>query len=140
MERIAPLSLRHALMMLRIVTALLFMAHAAVRIVHGTIPQFGAFMESVGFPQGEVLVWAITLAELVAGAAMIANRYVTQAAATLIMIAATGILLIHRHFGWFVGEHGTGGSEYSVALMAALIVIIAADRDANASMSGTRQT
>ncbi|WP_301749802.1 DoxX family protein [uncultured Erythrobacter sp.] len=140
MERIAPLSLRHALMMLRIVTALLFMAHAAVRIVHGTIPQFGAFMESVGFPEGEVLVWAITLAELVAGAAMIANRYVTQAAATLIMIAATGILLIHRHFGWFVGEHGTGGSEYSVALMAALIVIIAADRDANASMSGTRQT
>ncbi len=140
MERIAPLSLRHALMMLRIVTALLFMAHAAVRIVHGTIPQFGAFIESVGFPQGEVLVWAITLAELVAGAAMIANRYVTQAAATLIMIAATGILLIHRHFGWFVGEHGTGGSEYSVALMAALIVIIAADRDANASMSGTRQT
>lgn len=140
MERIAPLSLRHALMMLRIVTALLFMAHAAVRIVHGTIPQFGAFMESFGFPEGEVLVWAITLAELVAGAAMIANRYVTQAAATLIMIAATGILLIHRHFGWFVGEHGTGGSEYSVALMAALIVIIAADRDANASMSGTRQT
>jgi len=140
MERIAPLSLRHALMMLRIVTALLFMAHAAVRIVHGTIPQFGAFMESVGFPQGEVLVWTITLAELVAGAAMIANRYVTQASATLIMIAATGILLIHRHFGWFVGEHGTGGSEYSVALMAALIVIIAADRDANASMSGTRQT
>jgi putative oxidoreductase len=116
------------------------MAHAAVRIVHGTIPQFGAFMESVGFPQGEVLVWTITLAELVAGAAMIANRYVTQASATLIMIAATGILLIHRHFGWFVGEHGTGGSEYSVALMAALIVIIAADRDANASMSGTRQT
>lgn len=140
MERFPLLSLRHALMMLRIVTALLFMAHAAVRIVHGTIPQFGAFMESVGFPRGEALVWAITLAELAAGAAIIVNRYVTQAAAGLFMIAATGIILIHRHFGWFVGEHGNGGSEYSVALMTALIVIIAADRDAKAPMSGTHRT
>ncbi len=140
MERFPLLSLRHALMMLRIVTALLFMAHAAVRIVHGTVPQFGAFMGSVGFPQGEALVWAITLAELAAGAAIIVNRYVTQAAAVLFIIAATGIILIHRHFGWFVGEHGNGGSEYSVALMAALIVVIAADRDAKAPMSGTHQT
>lgn len=138
MKRFGFPSLRHAVTMLRIVTALLFMAHAVVRIVLGTIPQFGAAMESFGFPQGEALVWAITLAELAAGAAMILNRYVTQAAAVLFMIAATGIALIHRHFGWFVGEHGTGGSEYSVALMAALIVVIAADRDAKASMFDPR--
>lgn len=140
MERFAFLSLRHALMMLRIVTALLFMAHAAVRIVQNTIPQFGAFMESAGLPQGEALVWAITLAELAAGVAMIVNRYVTQAAAILLIIAATGILLIHQHFGWFVGEHGTGGSEYSVALMAALIVVISADRDAKVPTSGACST
>lgn len=132
MSRFAFPSLRHAVMMLRIVIALLFMAHAAVRIILGTIPQFGAFMESAGCPQGTALVWAITLTELAAGTAMIGNRYVTQAATVLFMIAATGIILIHRHFGWFVGEHGTGGSEYSVALMAALIVVIAADRDAKA--------
>ena len=32
------------------------------------------------------------------------------------------IWLIHRHNGWFVGEHGVGGSEYSVALLAMLLV------------------
>ena len=43
--------------------------------------------------------------------------------------AAGGIVLIHRHFGWFVGEHGTGGSEYSVALIVLLLIVIADDHD-----------
>lgn len=122
------ISLAQALMLVRIVTALLFMAHAAVRIANGTIPQFGKFMASVGFPAGEAVVWTITIVELIAGTLLIINRYVRVAATALFAIAATGIALIHRHLGWFVGEHGTGGSEYSVALMVLLIVIAAADR------------
>lgn len=125
------LSLAQALMLARAGTALLFMAHAAVRVVNGTIPQFGTFLTSVGFPAGEVVVWAITVVELIAGTLLIANRYVRVAATALFAIAATGIVLIHRHLGWFVGEHGTGGSEYSVALMILLIVIAAADRRDN---------
>ena len=123
------LSLGYALMGLRAGTALLFMAHAAVRIINGTIPQFAKFMGSVGFPQPELAVWAITVAELVAGSLLIANRFVRLSAAILFAIAGTGILLIHRHIGWFVGEHGTGGSEYSVALMMALLVTAAAARE-----------
>ena len=122
------ISLAQALMVVRIVTAILFMAHAAVRIANGTIPQFGKFMASVGFPAGEAVVWTITIVELIAGTLLIINRYVRVAATALFAIAATGIALIHRHLGWFVGEHGTGGSEYSVALMVLLIVIAAADR------------
>ena len=122
------ISLAQALMVVRIVTAILFMAHAAVRIANGTIPQFGKFMASVGFPAGEAVVWTITIVELIAGTLLILNRYVRVAATALFAIAATGIVLIHRHLGWFVGEHGTGGSEYSVALMVLLIVIAAADR------------
>ena len=122
------ISLAQALMLVRIVTALLFMAHAAVRIANGTIPQFGKFMASVGFPAGEAVVWTITIVELIAGTLLILNRYVRVAATALFAIAATGIVLIHRHLGWFVGEHGTGGSEYSVALMVLLVVIAAADR------------
>ena len=30
---------------------------------------------------------------------------------------------------WFVGEHGVGGSEYSVALLAMLLAIAAHDAD-----------
>ena len=117
-----------AFALLRIVTATLFVAHAIVRITLGTIPQFAVFMESVGFPNGVAWVWAITLAEIVSAALLIANRFVRVAATILFIIAGTGIFLIHRHQGWFVGEHGTGGSEYSVSLMVALIVIAANDR------------
>lgn len=128
------LSLAQALFVVRLGTALLFMAHAAVRIANGTIPQFGKFMTSVGFPAGEAVVWMITVVELVAGTLLIVNRHVRIAATALFAIAATGIVLIHRHLGWFVGEHGTGGSEYSVALMILLILIAAADRRTGAQL------
>lgn len=131
--KIPFLSLTQAIGVLRVTTALLFLAHAVVRIIKGTIPQFAVFMESVGFPQPEFVVWAITLSELVAGALLILNRYVRPAATILFTIAGVGIILIHRHFGWFVGEHGTGGSEYSVALMIALLVIASADRERTAA-------
>jgi putative oxidoreductase len=127
-SRFPFVTLPQALAIIRIATAALFMAHAVARIAKDTIPQFGAFMESVGFPQGVLVVWAITLTELIAGTLLIANRFVRPAAAALFAIAATGIVLIHRNFGWFVGEHGTGGSEYSVALLVMLLVVAAADR------------
>lgn len=118
-----------ALRLLRIVTALLFMAHASMRFVNGSIPQFGAFMESQGFPNGQAWVLAITFYELGAGSLLILDRGVRWAAAGLAVIASVGIWLIHRHNGWFVGEHGVGGSEYSVALLAMLLVIAAQDAE-----------
>ena len=112
---------------LRIVTAMLFMAHASMRFVNGTLPQFGAFMEARGFPHGELWVLAITGYELGAGTLLILDRGVRWAATGLAIIVSAGIWLIHRHHGWFVGEHGTGGSEYSVALLAMLLVVAAHD-------------
>ena len=120
--------LQQAVAIARIGTAFLFMAHAVVRIANGSIPQFGKSMTTLGFPQGEAVVWAITVVEIVAGTMLIFDRYVRLASTALFAIAATGIVLIHRHFGWFVGEHGTGGSEYSVSLILLLMVIAAADR------------
>ena len=99
-----------------------------MRIANGTIPQFGSFMETLGFPWGVGWVWAITVSELVCGTLLILGKYVRLATIPLFLIASTGIVLIHRHLGWFVGEHGTGGSEYSVALMVLLLVIAAGDR------------
>ena len=116
-----------ALCLLRMVTALLFMAHASMRFVLGTIPQFGVFMESQGFPHGQAWVLAITFYELAAGSLLLLNRCVRWAASGLAVIVAVGIWLIHRHNGWFVGEHGVGGSEYSVALLAMLLVVAAQD-------------
>ncbi len=118
-----------ALLLARIATAGLFMAHAAVRIANGTIPQFGQFMTAQGFPAGEAVVWAITITELIAGTLIIFDRFVRVSAAALLAIAVGGIVLIHRHNGWFVGEHGSGGIEYSAALIVLLVVIMADDQD-----------
>jgi putative oxidoreductase len=119
------LSPAQALCLARIAVALLFAIHAVVRIINGSIPRFAAFMESAGFPDGTATVWAITATELVAATQLIAGRNIRVACAALMTIAVGGILLIHRHFGWFVGEHGTGGSEFSVALIVLLIVVSA---------------
>lgn len=121
------LSMPAALATARVATALFFATHAVVRIANGSIPRFGTFMESVGFPDGVLVVWAISAVELIAAALMIIGYGVRYAAYALLAIAAGGIVLIHRHFGWFVGEHGTGGSEYSVALIVLLLVVASAD-------------
>lgn len=123
------ISQRGALLLLRVVTPILFMAHAVVRIAKDTIPNFSLYMHNQGFPYPTAWVWAITVAELIAGTLILLNRQVRWAASVLFVIAGVGIVLIHRHLGWFVGEHGVGGSEYSVALMVMLVVLAAADRE-----------
>lgn len=124
------ISLPESLVVMRVCVAALFMAHAVERIANGSIPGFGAFLERLGFPSGVAVVWAITAVEIVAGTLMALGWRARWMASALFVIVAVGILLIHRHFGWFVGEHGTGGSEYSVSLMVSLLVIAAADRPA----------
>mgnify|MGYP001765283446 CR=1 FL=1 len=118
-----------AIRLLRYITALLFIAHASMRFIDDTIAGFGAFMEARGFVHGEAWVLAITAYELGAGTLLLLNRGVRWAASGLAVIVAVGIWLIHRHNGWFVGEHGTGGSEYSVALLAMLLVLAAWDAE-----------
>lgn len=120
--------LRASLVVLRVGTALLFMAHASVRIANGTIPRFAGFLGDLGFPQPSIVVWAITAVELVCGTSMIVGYRVKVMAVALASIAVGGIVLIHARQGWFVGEHGTGGSEYSVCLLMGLLVVYVADR------------
>jgi putative oxidoreductase len=121
------LSLRIALLVLRVGTPSLFIVHAVTLIVVGSIPQFAGFLGDLGFPGPTGVVWAITITELLAGSLLMFGRHVRLACAALASIAAGGIALIHARLGWFVGEHGTGGSEYSVCLLMCLLVLAAAD-------------
>lgn len=118
----------------RIGTACLFLAHAVVRIVNNTIPQFAAFLASQGFPQPTVVVWVITGVELIAALCLIVRFQAPVACGALASIAIGGIVLIHSKFGWFVGEHGTGGSEFSVALLL-LLYLIANDELASRALA-----
>lgn len=134
--RLVP-TLPQAMLVLRIGTPALFMAHAIVRILNDTIPQFALFMANLGFPQPVLVVWLITAVELTAGTLLILGRQVVASCAALGGISFGGIVLIHAANGWFVGEHGTGGSEYSVCLLLCLLVLAAADRSGG---TGARAT
>jgi putative oxidoreductase len=128
LNRFPFISLPHSLVVLRVATAIMFMAHAGVRAAHNTVPQFAAFMAGKGFAYPVAVVWGITVFELVGGLLLILGVFTRWVTVGLLAIAGGGIVLIHFKLGWFVGEHGTGGMEYSVLLMVALLVIAAADR------------
>lgn len=119
----------HAITVLRVVTALIFVAHAAVRIVTSTIGQFGSFLEDKGFSFGVLIVWLLTIYEIAGGLLLAFGIFTRWLALGFIILIAVGIVIIHAANGWFVGEHGTGGMEYSVLLMAALIVIASSDKN-----------
>lgn len=118
---------RNSIFILRGMVALIFMAHALVRLVNGSVPQFGAFLEARGFPFGFALVLLISAYEIIGGLMLALGIHVKRVCAGLAVIALVGIVLIHWNLGWFVGEHGTGGMEFSWLLAAALLVLAASD-------------
>jgi putative oxidoreductase len=130
---------QRALVLLRLALAIFFMAHAVVRLVlPGNIPGFAAYLTNKGFPFSLAIVWAITVYEISAGTLLILGKWVRWCAAGLFFIAAMGIVIIHAQLGWFVGEHGVGGMEYSLCLMVSLLVIAAFDAQAvRANVSST---
>ena len=122
-----------ALLLLRIGLPGFFMAHAAVRVGTGSISQFAAFLGNLGFPMPLQIVWLITIYELSAGILIALGIWVRWLVPGLMCIATGGIVLIHRHNGWFVGEHGTGGMEYSVCLLLGLLILQTQALDQRAS-------
>jgi putative oxidoreductase len=128
MEKITFISQSNSLILLRVSIAAIFLAHSTVRIANSTIGQFGDFLENKGFPFGVVWVWGITAFEIIGGLLLAFGYFTKILSAGFIFLLVVGIVLIHASFGWFVGEHGTGGSEYSFILIAALIVIAASEK------------
>lgn len=128
MSRFPFISSGHAIALMRVVTALIFVAHAAVRVVGSTIGQFAAFLEDKRFSYGVLIVWCITIYEIAGGLLMALGIFTRWLAIGFIVIIVAGIFIIHAANGWFVGEHGTGGMEYSILLITALIVIATSDK------------
>ena len=59
--------------------------------------------------------------------------FLSIAQAMLLLRVAIAVMfmahaIVHAAKGWFVGEHGAGGVEYSIVLFVACVVIAASDR------------
>jgi putative oxidoreductase len=117
-----------SILVLRLSLALIFFLHAMVRIMNGSIGQFAEFLNDKGLVAGTAIVWAITAFEI-AGSVLLALGYFTRLiSAGFIVMLIVGIILIHASLGWFVGEHGTGGSEYSFILIVGFVVVAASSK------------
>lgn len=120
--------LRISLIALRVAIALVFLAHALVRVLSiGSMATFSGFLHKQGLIFGNLLVWGLTVFEIAGGLLLALGSFTRWLAAGFIIILLMGIVLIHLQRGWFVGEHGTGGMEYSFILIVALLVVMAAD-------------
>jgi putative oxidoreductase len=114
-----------ALRLLRFTVAVIFISHGAIRTYVGTVDDFGGFLDSRGFPLGVALAWAITVFELAGGLLLALGRLTRPIAIGFVVHQLMGIALVHFQRGWFVVGHSTGGMEYSVLLLAALVVLAA---------------
>jgi putative oxidoreductase len=125
MQKFPFLTLKQSMLLLRVSLAIIFLAHAIVRLIHGTIPQFAAAMHNKGFPFADAIVWMITIFEIAGSIALALNYCVKWLSAAFIVLLVAGIFIIHLPLGWFVGEHGTGGCEYSFILIMCFVVVVA---------------
>ncbi len=114
---------RLALIVLRIVVAILIGIHGVARIALGIVDDFGGFLEVTGFPLGGVLAWVLTLVEIAGSLALALGFWVRPLglwyAAQLVM----GIILVHGPEGWFVVGAGRNGMEYSVLLIVVFLLL-----------------
>lgn len=106
---------------LRLVLCAIIFTHGSYRFYEGSLPILGEILESKGFPFGVVLAYLVNIAET-AGAVLLALRIMVWPVSFILgLIYLTGIILFHRHAGFFVVGPGTGGWEYSALLITCLI-------------------
>jgi putative oxidoreductase len=107
---------------LRLVVSAILFTHGSYRLLHGEAPVLGDILKDEGVPAGVILAYLICLAET-AGTVLLASRLmVWPVTIILCLIYFTGIMMFHRHNGFFVVGPGSGGWEYSAVLITCLVV------------------
>ncbi len=115
--------LKHAIIFLRTVVALIMLIHGVGRIYLGIVEGFGEFLTINGFPLGFYLAWAITIFEIVGSISLALGFYVAPLAIIFALHLLCGIYLVHLKDGWFVVGAGRNGAEFSVLLVASFIML-----------------
>ena len=109
--------------LLRLLLAGLIAAHGWARFIAGGVVPFGEWLGTQGFPFGLAIAAAITALEIVGTLLLAARRFVLPLTLVYAGIYAMGIVLVHAPAGWFVVGLGRNGAEYSVLLIACLLMV-----------------
>lgn len=121
--KLPPIPQEKAFSFLRILTGFIFVSHGLARLWYNSLNDFGGFLNSKGFMIGTVLAWGITLGEILGGFLLAAGLKVKYVTLFHLLIIVSGIFLVHLQNGFFVVGHGQNGIEYSLLLLAVLIVL-----------------
>ena len=108
---------------LRLLLAAFIAAHGWARLISGGVVPFGAWLDSQGMPFGLVIAGAITAFEIAGTIAFAAGLGVFPLSLAYSAIYCVGIVMVHLPAGWFVVGLGRNGAEYSVLLIACLLLV-----------------
>jgi len=114
---------------LRAAVASVFVIHGITRLL-GSVAGFAGFLSSSGLPAGLAIAWTLTIVEIVGGLVFAAGLAVRPLVLWFGVEIAMGILMVHGKEGWFVVGAGRNGSEYSVLILACLLVVALTDSTA----------
>ena len=114
---------RAGYLLLRFTVAALLCVHGATRVYKHDVGGFGQFLASQHVPAAHLVAWVLSLVEVAGTVALAAGFAVIPLCLWFAAELSVGIVMVHAHQGWFVVGGGTGGVEYSVLLVAALLSI-----------------
>lgn len=120
-----PLDTRSAYswLTLRLLLAGFLAAHGWARLLSGGVIPFGGWLETQGFPGGVWIAGSITAFEILATPLYAVGIRVLPLSVAFSAIYLVGIWLVHLPAGWFVVGLGRNGAEYSVLLIACLLLV-----------------
>lgn len=112
------------LFLFRLLLCVIIAAHGWARMLSDGVSPFGGFLDANGILLGIFIAWAITLLEIVGSMVMaFGSRFTPHLCSVYAGIYAVGIVMVHMQEGWFVVGLGRNGMEYSVLLIASLLLV-----------------
>jgi putative oxidoreductase len=113
-----------ALLVLRLVVGLTFMAHGLQKLVGAFdgpgIKGFAGVLEQLGLRPGKVHAGAVAITETVGGLLIALGLVTTPAAAALVAVMTGAVAMVHLKNGFFATNQGY---EFNLALVAALFAL-----------------
>lgn len=109
-----------ALLLLRIVVGLIFIAHGWGKAMMTGLSATGGQFDQLGIPQPELIAALVSFVEMIGGAMIFVGILAPAASVVLIMDMVGALWFVHLHRGFFVAH---GGVEFVALLVVTLIVI-----------------
>lgn len=110
-----------ALLVLRLVLGVVFVAHGVDKVYFTGMEQTAAAFAQWQVPQPQLSAWVAAAAEMVGGALLVVGLLTTAAAGALALFMACAAYFVHWGHGLFAAA---GGVEYPLVLIVALLMIV----------------